>query len=317
MFNNLLKRFFALQEACDVDVSVRNTGGGCDKMLGTSKMIFAAPPGLFIPADVDDIVAWAKEQIHAAPSARLYPFFGYAKPLWNVVYNDSDDVNETSEYTGEIAFIRAGVSNRVYETTKGGLCLAKSLISFRNSGYEFFEVDGDGNYALTKQSDGTYTLITTLNMGGKSPSFATGTTQFKNRFSISFDPTNYINATVFSDGAGLLSLKGLEDVDVYVDDTSTPSTNTYLYVKIKTECGSKDLVELLDTALNNPALFEVTDSYGDPVTISAALVIGNEVRLTGTFSPGIYFVALMDSETLYAEDINYYEGREAAEVTIS
>lgn len=317
MFNNLIRRFFALAEACDVDTSVKNTGGGCDKMLGTSKMLFAAPKGVVIPANTTDIVAWVKEQIHAAPSARVYPFFGYAKPLWNVVYNDSADVNETSEYTGEIAFIRAGVSNRVYETTHGGLCLAKALVSFRNSGYDFFEVDGDGIYALVKNSDGTYSFITALNMGGQSPSFASGTTQYKNRFGISFDPTNYINATVFDGGEGLLSLKGLEDVDVYVDVDSTPSTETTIYVKVKTECGSQSLVSLLGSAIAVVAAWSVVDDTGTPHVPSAAAILGDEVVLTGTFPAGDYVVSLKDPSVLYDNDIVYYEGKTSAEVETS
>lgn len=317
MFNNLIRRFFALSEACDVDTSVKNTGGGCDDMLGTSKMIFAAPPGLVIPANTTDIVAWAKTQIHSVPSARLYPFFGYAKPLWTVVYNDSDDISETSDYTGEIAFIRAGVSNRVYETTRGGLCLAKSLISFRNSGYDFFEVDGDGKYALIKNSDLTYGLIPALNMGGKSPNFATGTTQYKNRFALSFDPTNYINATIFNNGSGLLSLKGLEDSGVYVDATSTPSTITQIYVKVKTECGSQDLVALLDATLADVDAWIIKNSIGAVIVPSAVAIVNGQVRLTGTFPAGVYTVSLADTETLYANNIVYYEGKTSASVTTS
>lgn len=318
MFNTLIRRFFALQEACEVSSSVKNTGGGCDKVLGPSKMILAGPQGLVIPADTTDIVAYIKEQIHAHVSARVYPFFGNAKPLWNVVDNVGDDISETSEYTGEIVYIRSGVINREYQTTKGGLCLAKTLISFRNSGKFFMEVDKDGNYMLYKNSDGTYSFIPTLNLGGKSPTIATGTTQFKNRFNLSFDGDAYINATIFSDGLGLLDLKGLEDVDVYVDDDSTPSTTTEIYVNVKTECGSTDLVDLLSTPLADVDNFIITKvEDGSIVTPSAAAIVDGQIQLTGVYEAGKdYTVELASAADLYANDIVYYEGQTKATVSI-
>lgn len=316
MFNKLIVMMYALQEACATSTSVKNTGGGCDKVLGPVKMIFAAPPGQVIPAGTTDIVAYIKEAIHADASARFYPFFGYARPLWNVVANDSDDVTETSEYTGEIVYIRPGVSNRVYQTTKGGLCYAEQLLSFKNSGYEFFEVDGDGNYALLKNEDLSYSLIPTLNLGGKSPLFATGTTQYKNQFAISFDPTAYIAAKVMEGGRGLLSLKGLEDVNV-TEGTGVSST-TKLYVKVITDCGNKDLVDVLGVALADVDNFVVTNhATGAIVTPTGVAIVNGEIELTGTFTSGqTYDVALATAADLYANNIVYYEGKTAASILI-
>lgn len=315
MFNNLFKRFFALQEACEVTSSQKNTGGGCDDVLGPSTMIFAGPPGTVIPSTETDIVSWIKEKIHADASARIYPFFGNARPLWTVTDNVGEDVTETSDYTGEVAFIRPGVVNREYQTTKGGLCFADAIISFRNSGKYFFEVDKDGKYILKKNSDGSYSLIPTLNLGGKSPIQATGTTQYKNRFGLSFDGDAYRGAKVFKNGLGLLDLKGLEDVDVTEGDGV--SSITKLYVKVTTECSSTDLVDLLDVALADVDNFIILDEAGAVVTPSAIAIVNGEIELTGTFVSGdSYTVSLASAADLYTNGIFYYEGISAAVITI-
>ena len=71
-------------------------------------------------------------------------------------------------------------------------------------------------------------------------------------------------------GEGLLSLKGLEDVIVYTDSTSTASTTTNIYVKVKTECGNKSLVSLLGAALADVDNFVIKNAAGTEIVPTAA-----------------------------------------------
>lgn len=304
----------ALVEACTGSTTIKNPGGGCDKMLGPSKGLFAGPTDLVIPSGTTDIVTYMKQQIHAAAGSRVYPLFNYQRPIFGMNVTPATDVSETSDYTGEIIFIRPGTENREYLTTKGGLCFAEALLSFRNSGLGFMDIDGAGLYVLAKQSDGSYRFLNTLNMSSGITA-ATGNTVFKNRFTLSYDPEQYITATVFDDGLGLLQLRALEDVVLSEGDQTQTTTN--IFVKIATECGGKDVIALVGAALEDESNFIVKDDTGTPVAISAAAIIGGEIRLTGTFvSADTYTVELAATPTLYTNNVFYYEGTNAVEITI-
>jgi hypothetical protein len=306
----------ALIEACQGSTSIKNPGGGCDKMLGPSKGLYAGPTDLIIPSGTTDIVAWAKQAIHNAPGSRIYPIANFIRPLIAMNVTPATPVTETSDYTGEIIYIRSGTENRVYKTTKGGLCLAKAWVTMRNSGLGFMDIDGAGLYVANKNSDGSYNFITALNLGGAGIDTATGNTVFKNNFSLSYDPDQYINATVFDGGYGLLSLKPLEDVDVSAGSQTQTTTN--IFVKVKTECGSRDVVALVGSGLAQVSNFIVKKvSDGSTVTITAAAIINGEVRLTGAFLSGSsYTVALAPTTTLYTNNVFYYEGQLIATVAI-
>jgi hypothetical protein len=306
----------ALIEACQGSTSLKNPGGSCDKMLGPSKGLLVGPTDLVIPSGTTDIVAYMKQQIHAAVGSRVYVIANFMYPLINMIVNAAQPVTETSDYTGEIIFIRSGTENRTYKTTHGGLCLAKAWATFRNSGLGFMDIDGAGFYAGYKNSDASYGFISALNMGGSGFDTATGNTVFKNNFGLSYDPDQYINATVFDGGYGLLSLKNLEDVDVLAGSQTQTTTN--IFVKVKTECGGRDVVALVGSGLAQITNFIVKKvSDGSTITITAAAIIGGEVRLTGTFLSGSsYTVALAPTTTLYTNSVFYYEGQLIATVAI-
>ena len=307
----------ALIEACQGSTSIKNPGGGCDKMLGPSKGLIVGPTDWVIPDTTTDIVSVIKEQIHAPAGSRVYIVANFTRPIFNMTVEAATAVEETSDYTGEIIYLRSGTENRTYKTTKGGLCLAKAWATFRNSGLGFMDIDGAGLYTMYKDTEsGDYSLITALNMGGAGIDTASGSTVFKNNFRLSYDPDQYINATVFDGGYGLLSLKNLEDVDVEAGTQTQTTTN--IFVKVLTECGGRDLVSLLGADLAQVTNFHVTNhATGATVTITAAAIQNGEVKLTGTFvSAQAYDVALADTTTLYANDIFYYEGQGVATVTI-
>jgi hypothetical protein len=314
-YNFLAVLQMALIEACTGSTSIKNPGGGCDKMLGPSKGLFAGPPDLVIPSGTTDIVAYIKQQIHAVASARVYPIANFIRPLFDMVVNAAQPVKETSNYTGEEIFIRSGTENRTYKTKSGGLCLAKAWATFRNSGLGFMDIDGAGLFTLYKNSDGSYSFISALNMGGAGFDTATGNTVFKNNFSLSYDPDQYINATVLDGGYGLLSLKPLEDVDVVAG--TTPSTTTQIYVGVTTECGGKDVVALLGSGLAQVSNFIIKNNVGTVITPTAAAIVSGQVRLTGTYPAGVYTVSLAPTTTLYTNNVFYYEGQTAASVTTS
>lgn len=306
----------ALIEACQSSTSIKNPGGSCDKMLGPSKGLLAGPTDLVIPSGTTDIVSYIKQKIHAAPGSRVYVIANFIYPLFSMVPTPANPVEETSDYTGEIIYIRSGTENRVYKTTKGGLCLAKAWATFRNSGLGFMDIDGAGLFAAYKNSDGSYGFITSLNMGGAGFDTASGTTVFKNNFRLSYDPDQYINSTVFDGGYGLLSLKNLEDVDVSAG-SQTPTT-TNIFVKIATECGGKDVIALVGSGIAQVTNFIVKNaSTSAVVTPSAAAIVGGEVRLTGTYVSGqSYTVELAPTTTLYTNNVFYYEGQAKATIAI-
>lgn len=313
---NYLIRFLALTEALSVSNILRNTGNKGDRVLGKSKMLFAAPSELTIPSTITDatILAWFKTQVHEPVESRIFPFFGNFVPLWDVTNNNSNDIEETSPYTNETAFISPGAINREYQTTKGGMPYAEAMISFRNSGYSFMEVDGTGAFMLLKNANGTYSFMPTLSLGGKSVIPPTGTTQFKNRFGLSFDPDIYATGRIFTVQPGLLDLKGLQDLDVIPG--TTPSTTTQIYVKVVKHYGATDVTGIIGSSLINLNNFIVTRvSTGLEVVPSAIALVGDQVRLTGTFPAGVYTVELADSDVLYANSVVYFDGFSAAEVT--
>jgi hypothetical protein len=304
-------------EACETSTSLKNPGGGCDKMLGPSKGLLAGPTDLVIPADPSpDFVGWIKQQIHAAPGSRVYIIANFLLPLFNMIVNPSQRVTETSDYTGEIIDIRGGTENRTYKTTKGGLCLAKAWASFRNSGLGFMDIDGSGLHVLAKQSDGTKRFLAALNLGGAGIDVASGNTVFKNNFSLSYDPDQYIIGTVYEGGLGILSLKNLEDVDVVEGEQAATTTN--IFVGVTTECGGKDVVALLGSGIAQVSNFIVTKvSDGTHPSVTAAAIQSGEVKLTGTFVTGSdYTVELAPTTTLYTNNVFYYEGQGVATITI-
>lgn len=273
----------ALVKACNVSTSIKNTGVGCSSALGPLAMILAMPTGLkFSQADIDgDFTAKVFEKMHGDPGARVFGLFGNNAPVWDIESNDSDDVYEEGPNGGRV-FIRSGYANRTISTTKGGLCLAESMRSFIGSGYGFMEIDNQGQIAMKKNSDGTYSAFPAQEMGGTTPRAATFATVYKNVFTYSYDPNSYINGGVIFKGAeGILGLNSLLEVELKQGSGTT--TATQLFIDVNAECTGDDLVALLNTDLADVDLWKASNNTtGAPITVSAAAIVSGEVQLTIT-----------------------------------
>jgi len=306
----------AIVKKCNVSASVQNTGIECSAAMGATKMFLLVPSGVTWTANqIADFVTTINTARHGASASRVYPIFGNQAPIITINVNDEDDVTEKFDNGSEV-FVRSGFANRIYETNQGGLCYAKALRSFLNSGYYFVEVDDQGNFIVKKNEDGTFSGFPAAYLGGKTPTAGSFKTVYKNRFGISYDPTIYINSgEIYSNGEGLLDLMGL--IDAELSDAGSPST-TGVNVSIKTECAETDLVALLDSEWAQVSNFVVTKvSDGSAVTPSAVTIVGGHVHIAGTFaSASVYTVALAAPSVLKTNGIEGYEGTVSVDITI-
>lgn len=299
----------ALRKACQVGSSVKNTGKECDISMGPTAMIICVPPALkFTENDLSDPVAFITGLIHAAASQRVYPLFGSKAPIRSINNGAESDVTVTMD-DGTTIFVRYGVYNRVYETTSGGLCYAQALTSFNQEGYSFLEVDKTGRLLARKNADGTFSGLLSSFMYAPSPILGDFRSVYRNRFQLSFDPTEMVNnGYIFEGGQALLSLTGLIDT---ILKKGAAATTTQLFVKVLTECAETNLASLFPNELPLVANFKVTNKVtGAVVPITAATIVGDDVRLTGTFVAGqTYRVTGTAPSVWLANGIEGYDGQ--------
>ena len=156
----------AVIKACNTVSSVKNTGKECDTaMVATAMLIAIKSDETFTDTDLLDVVGWMDTLIHAK---KAFPLFGIKAPINTITNNSESDVIVTLD-NGLQVFLRYGLYNRVFETTKGGLCYAKSLSSLLNSGYSILEIDQQGQMLARKNSTGTYSGLITDYMYSPSP----------------------------------------------------------------------------------------------------------------------------------------------------
>lgn len=205
----------AIIKACLVENEVSNTGKECDVAMGPTAGIIAVKKGKkFTQSEVDDFVATILELINAPKATRCYPIFGQAAPIRNITNSDENDVIATLE-DGSSVFIRYGFVNKKFDTTSGGVCYAKALQSLGSAGYDFLEVDNAGRFMLRKNSDNTYSVLTTDFSYSPKPTTADLKNPYRNHFMISYNPTEYIRyGEIYDGGFELLSTMGLIDLSI-------------------------------------------------------------------------------------------------------
>lgn len=284
----------AVKKACIIGNSVMNTGKECNIAMGPTAMIIPVPAALtFTIAELQDIIAWALPLMHAAPALRIRPLFGQKAPINTITNNADADVIVTLD-DGTPVYIRPGIYSRIYETIAGGLCYAKELQSFLNSGMNIIEVDKTGQglicntNTVNEDGDKLYRGLIPNFMYGPSPILADlKTTPYKNRFSYSFDPTEMVNnGEIFTGFSPLLAVMGLIDTDLI--DNGTLQSITHIKFGVQTECAETDLVEQLGvdltTHVSNFSVFDVTADAA--ITPSGATETSGEVDLTGVYPTG-------------------------------
>lgn len=271
----------AIVKACNITNSPKNTGKQCDTAMVATAMLIAIQRGIeFDDTDLEDPVAWLDQLIH---EHKAFPLFGLAAPI-RTIQNESEGDQIVTLDDGLRVFLRYGLYNRTFETTSGGLCYASALQSFLNSGYDIIEIDQLGQMLARKNSNGTYSGIFADFLFAPSPILADfKTTPYKNRFSYSFSPVELVNnGIIFKDAQALLSSLGLLDT---VFSQAAAATTTALKVSLETECAGEDLVAKLGTALNQTALYKVTNvATGATVVISGVTIVSGALNLAGTFS---------------------------------
>lgn len=258
----------AIVRACSSSITVGNTGKTCDTVLGAPAMIIALAPGVtFDDEDLKDPVAWMTTLIH---DRKAFPLFGNSTKINEVTNNTSDDTIVTLD-DGTQVFVRYGVYNRIFSTIQGGLCYAKALQSFNQSGYGVLEIDSQGRMLALKNSDGSYSGFNNY-MYAPSPTFGDFKTPYKNRFQLSYSPTEVINSgVIFENAAPLLSMMGLKDVDFSIQK---PATVTDIYINVTSECSGADLVALKGADLANVLNFSLTNkATEDDIPITSVSVL--------------------------------------------
>jgi hypothetical protein len=309
---------------CDLNIAPSNTGVDCSAAMKASAMIIMMPHGTkWTDSDITTAGSFTKfvqGKVAADPGQRWYPIFGNNAPINSMTESNESDVMETLD-DGSQSFIRYGMYNRTFITTKGGLSLASHLMSLRGSSYDFIEVDITGQVATMANTDGSYSGFPVNLAYAPAPEIANLKTTYKNKFMLSFSPKVYIQSgKIFASDAteDILSINGLKDTQVTTGLTTQTATN--IFVGVSTVGSKTDLVALYPGAsgiaqVTNFVVKKKTD--GTVQTITAAAIAGGEVQLTGTFTSGTaYTVALASAATLTANGISGYDGVIAAIVTI-
>lgn len=309
---------------CDLNVAPSNTGIDCSAAMKASAMIIVMPHGTkWTDTDITtagSFTSFLNSKISAAPSLRWYPIFGNNAPIASITESNESDVLETLD-DGSQSFIRYGMYNRTFVTTKGGLSLASHLMSLRGSQYDFIEVDIIGQVATMQNADGSYSGFPVNLMYAPASELANLKTTFKNKFMLSFSPKTYIQSgKIFASDAteDILSVTGLKDTQVTVGVTTQTATN--IFVGVSTVGAKTDLVALYPGAsgiaqVTNFVVTKKTD--GSSVSITAATIAGGEVQLTGTFTSGSqYVVALAAPSVLSANGVTGYDGTVSATISI-
>ena len=309
---------------CDLNVAPSNTGIDCSAAMKASAMIVMLPHGTkWTDSDITtagSFTDFLKTKISAAPGQRWFPIFGNNAPIQSITESNETDVLETLD-AGSQSFIRYGMYNRTFVTTKGGLALASHLMSMRGSQYDFIEVDITNQVAAMQNSDGSYSGFPVNLAYAPASELANLKTTYKNRFMLSFSPKVYIQqGKIFASDSteDILSVTGLLDTQVTVGTGTQSATN--ILVGVSTIGAKTDLVALYPgvsgiAQVSNFVVKKKTD--GTVVTISAAAIVGGQVQLTGTFTTGTqYVVSLAAPSVLATNGIEGYDGIISATVAI-
>lgn len=319
----------ALENACSIKDTAKNTGTECSAALKATSQIILAPKNAIITAeDIQNFTQKVITMSHAAKALRWYPLFGSAAPVRYITNTAGTDIIEAAD-DGSSQLVRYDMFKRTFKTNEGGLCLAQALQTFIGNTYGFIEVDIIGQVAMKDNGDGTYSPFPVNLMYAPTPELADFKSVFKSQFMLDFNPTIYIGkGKIFASDISedLVDTTGLIDTDVVVAASATQSI-TNIFVNVITECAETDLATTLpgEDGIAQVANFVVKLSVSPftAVTPTAAVVIPAtdtapaQVKLTGTYVTGSsYKVSLASAATLLTNGIEGYEGIASATVPI-
>lgn len=270
----------AIIKACAVTTSVKNTGKECDIAMVAAAMFIALDPTVtFTLTDLEQPVPWL---IGLIQERKAFPLFGYEAPIRSIKPSSDSDTIVTLD-DGLKVFMKYGVYTTEYGTTSGGLCYAKALASFLNSGMRMLKIDQIGQMMARKNNDGTFSGLITDFMYAPAPIEADFTsTPYMNRFQLSQNPGEIMNnGIVFRNANALLAMMGLIDAEILAG--TQVATTTEVYVKVTTECKGTDLIDQIGADLAKAAMYKIKNkATGANVVITAAAIVGGELKLSAT-----------------------------------
>ena len=218
----------------------------------------------------------------AGKSARIYP-------ISNII--EMTDSSEETQYEtagyGDKRFIREGDYSFKFGFWKGGLCLNKQLRTFNSGSWTVYLVDAE-NTVYGHLVEGELFGFTT-EFHAEKPKVADGAVSSKYMFEVNL-PTPEELADDF--GSVKLSFNFASQIKGILNATVTvlASTETYVDVKLTTDCGGVDLYDFYSTELADVTAFVIKNSGGTAVTPSlvAAQPTTKSWRVTATLTAGTY-----------------------------
>lgn len=319
----------ALNNACSIADTARNTGVECSAALKATAQLIIAPKGAIITkTDLLNFTAKVVTMSHAAKALRWYPILGTAAPIRYITNKAGTDVIEKAD-DGSSQFVRYDMFERTFKTNAGGLCLAQALQSFIGNAYGFIEVDITGQVSMQDNGDGTFSPFPVNLMYAPTPELADFKGVFKTQFMLNFNPLVYIGkGKIFSSDISedLVDTTGLVDTNVIPAAGATQSV-TNIFVSVITDCAETDLATTLPGSMGIAQIanfvVKLAVSPFTVVTPTAILVIAAtdtapaQIKLTGTYvTASSYTVALAASATLLTNGVEGYEGIAKATVAI-
>jgi hypothetical protein len=294
----------AIIRACSTSTSFKNTGAGSNMFPAATAMVFLLDKNKkFSLSDLNnpDIVTVFTEWIHAELPDKVFPLFGNQIPI-SLNANTKGTDNTVTLDDGTIVFVSYGQTSKLFSTIDGGLCFAKSLMSFNNADAVVIEIDIKGNIVCKDNKDGTYSGLKAT-LFAPAIDFADLKNPAKSHFQISYRPDYFLNnAVMLQDGTPLLDLTGLADYH-YEESPDNPSTAAGLKIILVDDCCGDDVTdEYAADLVKNKSNFIVADATtGAPVTISTATYAAGVITLAGTFTAGkTYNVDSATSDVLFA-----------------
>lgn len=228
----------ALINPCIPGSTIKNTGVECsDKMLATYMLVMMPQAAFWTGFDELDFTGYTETMTHAPLATRWWPLFGRNAKINGITDSPESDVIEKMD-DGSSDFIRNGMYNRTFLTTKGGDCFAKALAAMDHN-YAFVEIDAEGKVKRMVNADGTFSGFPVNLAYAPTPELANLKTTFKNKFNLDFSPIDYIQHGSIVKGDAtedILSVRGLFDTEVYqvavpASSGGTAATGGYTVVK--------------------------------------------------------------------------------------
>jgi hypothetical protein len=295
--------------------------GSCNLQLGLLKGWVAVPRGkTYAKSAWDTIVSTLSDAAQKNPAAtRVFPIGTF------VAFTDSstDTQLETTEY-GATLIVRDGLINWKGRTINGDFCYYKGMRGFHNK-QDTYDLIGVYDNGLL----GTYTTNATtgaIEFKGIRPSMinvpifkgATGNSAAQYWFDVQiFDSAQVTDNALFikTDASALLSIEGIQLVDIQNDATWNTSPAGSVDILPVTGCGGASLVDIFGSTLASASLWTAKNAdTGNTVTLTGVTIVNGKYRMQQDTTDTDYpasghktIFSMADVATLVAAGVVGYE----------